>query len=291
MPDVKSFLSLEAQLDKICSRGCAVTDKNGAVAVLSHVNYYRFSAYFLPFKQADGSYKSGTTFAQVYGMYEFDRRMRGVIFQAVARIEVLMRSRIAYFHAETYGPLGYLEAQNYGSKWHNHTKFLSQLNNEIQQNRKVLFVKHHIKNYNGKFPMWVIIELFTFGMLSKFYADLQTPIKKKIAKSVSAYTPEKLTSWMRCCTDLRNICAHHGRLYFRRLPSTPAGFPDVSESQLDSLFTMLCVIKRLYPDRKTWNAEVVERIDALITEYQDSIQLRHIGFPADWKEQLEQTEC
>jgi abortive infection bacteriophage resistance protein len=123
-------------------------------------------------------------------------------------------------------------------------------------------------------------------MLSKFYADLWTPIKKKIAKSVGVYTPEKLTSWMRCCTDLRNICAHHGRLYFRRLASTPAGFPEVSEAEHDSLFTMLLVIKCLYPDKMNWNAEVVDRIADLINAYQGSIQLKHIGFPADWYTRL-----
>ncbi|MDR0910663.1 MAG: Abi family protein [Spirochaetaceae bacterium] len=288
MPDVKPFLSLEAQIEKICSRGCTINDKNQAMAVLSRINYYRFSAYFLPFKQADGSYKIGTAFAKVYGMYEFDRRIRGVVFQAVARIEVLMRSRIAYLYAENYGPLGYLDAQNYSSKWHNHAKFLEQIKNEIRQNRKVLFVKHHIKKYDNQFPLWVIVELFTFGMLSKFYADLQTPIKKKIARSVGAYTPEKLSSWLRCCTELRNICAHHGRLYFRRLSSAPAGFTDISAKDQHTLFTMLRVIKNLYPERKSWNTEVVERIDALITDYQDCIQLRHIGFPADWKKQLEQ---
>jgi abortive infection bacteriophage resistance protein len=128
-------------------------------------------------------------------------------------------------------------------------------------------------------------------MLSKFYADLETPIKKEIAKSVGAYTPEKLSSWLRCCTELRNICAHHGRLYFRRLSSAPAGISDTDPKGKRSLFTMLRVIKNLYPDRTNWNTEVVERIDALITEYQDCIQLEHIGFPADWKEQLEQTEC
>jgi abortive infection bacteriophage resistance protein len=291
MSDVKPFLSLEAQIDKICSHGCVVSDKIEAMSVLSRVNYYRFSAYFLPFKQADGSYKSGTVFAQVHGMYEFDRRIRGVIFQAIARIEVLMRSRIAYLHAESYGPLGYLDAQNYGNPRHNHDRFLTQIKSEIKQNSKVLFVKHHIDKYNGKFPLWAIVELFTFGMLSKFYADLQTPIKKKIAKSVGAYTPEKLSSWLRCCTELRNICAHHGRLYFRRLSSAPAGFSDTEPKDKRNLFTMVRVIKNLYPDKKSWNTEVVERIDALITEYQDRIQLRHIGFPVDWKTQLEQTEC
>jgi hypothetical protein len=36
-----------------------------------------------------------------------------------------------------------------------------------------------LDNYGGQFPVWVITELFTFGMLSYFYGDLPTPDQKR----------------------------------------------------------------------------------------------------------------
>jgi abortive infection bacteriophage resistance protein len=81
-------------------------------------------------------------------------------------------------------------------------------------------VKHHIENYDGQFPLWVICELFTFGMISYFYNDLTTEDKKKF---VGAEYKE-MVSWLRCCTDLRNICAHYVRLYYRIFSAMPSGF-------------------------------------------------------------------
>jgi abortive infection bacteriophage resistance protein len=86
-----------------------------------------------------------------------------------------------------------------------------------------------IENYGGQFPVWVITELFTFGMLSYFYGDLPTPDQKQIAKDVFGAIPKNLVSWLRCCTDLRNICAHYGRLYFRIFTAIPANLPGLNK--------------------------------------------------------------
>ena len=71
-----------------------------------------------------------------------------------------MHSKIAYFHAHKYGSLGYEEASNFNAK-HNHANFIKLLSDEKSKNKNVLFVKHHFDNYNGKMPIWVIIELFS----------------------------------------------------------------------------------------------------------------------------------
>jgi len=285
MSDVKPFLTYEEQIKKIASHGCAVPDGVLARKVLSQTNYYRFSAYFLPFKQRNGNYKPGTSFEMASRIYEFDRKLRAVLFAAVARIEVLLRSYFAYYHAAHYGPLGYMDSCNFRGAGHDHTRFQRQIADSIDRNKTVLFVQHHIQNYNRQFPVWVIIELFTFGMLSRFYADLKTQDKKAIAKSFNLRY-NVLESWLRCLTDFRNNCAHHGRLYFRAFPASPAGFTNIDEKDKRRLFCLMLVLKALYPDSEEWNSEVYAPIVKLFGEYAADINIRHIGFPDDWTSRL-----
>jgi abortive infection bacteriophage resistance protein len=144
-------------------------------------NYYRLSAYFLPFKKADGNYIPGTDFNTVYQIYEFDRKLRNLIFAAIEEVEIYLRAKFAYYHAHKYGALGYMDAANYNQR-HRHDRFKELIETEIKNNRKVLFVQHHAANYGGQFPVWVRTELFTFGMLSYFYIPANLPELKKGAE-------------------------------------------------------------------------------------------------------------
>jgi abortive infection bacteriophage resistance protein len=282
----KPFQNYNDQLTILQTHGCQIDDPSFAISVLSHINYYRFSAYFLPVKEKNGNYKPDTNFTTIYHTYEFDRKLRNILFAALARIEVLLRSQISYYHAERYGPLGYLDSVNFNSKGHNHIHFMQHITDEISKNAKIPFVKHHIVNYSGQFPLWVMTELFTLGMLSRFYADLQKYDQKQLAKNLFGLNPKKMISWLRCCTELRNICAHHGRIYYRLFSATPAGFPEVDPRDQRRIFTMLLVLKRLYPDKTDWKSEVCAALDNLITEYQADINLQYIGFPLNWLAEL-----
>lgn len=144
-----------------------------------------------------------------------------------------MRTQFSYFHAHRYGSTGYLLAENFSER-HNAQKFKELIDREISSNKKVLFVKHHIDKYGGAFPIWVITELFTFGMLSHFYADLKTPDKKALARQLYGTIPQNIESYLRCVTDMRNIVAHYGRLYYRIFPAIPANIavPETAKRKL-----------------------------------------------------------
>ena len=102
--------------------------------------------------------------------------MRRVLFSAVEQVELYLRTQFAYFYAHKYGPLGYMDASNYGSN-HDHARFRKLFESEVQHNKTVPFVKHHYEKYEGNFPIWVATELFSFGKLSFFYRDLKTADK------------------------------------------------------------------------------------------------------------------
>jgi len=286
MKQIKPFLSFNDQIERLRTHGCNIEDSSFAQVVLSRINYYRFSAYLLPFKKKDGEYREGTSFNTVFSIYEFDRKLRIILFATVARIEVFMRAQFAHYHAEQYGPLGYLSNMAFRTKGHDHERFIRKINDEVRNNTKVPFVQHHIQNYNGQFPIWVIIELFTFGMLSRFYADLNTKDQKILAKNLFGLNPKTFASWLHCCTDLRNNCAHHDRLYYRIFPSFPAGLSELEIKDRQRIFGILLVLKKLYPDNVGWNREVFGLIKSLIMEYQSNIKLEHIGFPQNWEKML-----
>jgi abortive infection bacteriophage resistance protein len=286
MKQIKPFLTLTEQIEKLRTRGCLIDDPVLAEAFLSQVSYYRFSAYLLPFKQKDGNYRPGTSFSSVCRIYEFDRKLRSVVFAGAARIEVFLRTQFAHYHAEHYGPLGYVNHTAFRDKGHDHTRFIQKIQDEVRNNAKVPFVRHHIQNYNGQFPIWVIMELFTFGMLSRFYADLKTQDQKNLAKHLFGLNPKILASWLHCCTDLRNNCAHHDRLYYRIFPSFPAGLANLEDENKQRIFGMVPVLRALYPNKADWEKEVYKAVCDLLNEYQPDVNFHHIGFPQNWQEML-----
>jgi len=285
MLPLKQPTTYEQQIEKLRLRGCQVTDVSFCTKVLSQVNYYRLSAYFLPFKKPDENYLPGTNFNDIYRIYEFDRELRNLLFAAIEEVEIYLRAQFAYFHSHKYGVIGYLNPANYNNR-HRHDKFQKLIETEIQNNKKVLFVQHHLANYGGQFPFWVITELFTFGMLSYFYNDMLITDQKHLARELFKTVPKNLISWLRCCTDLRNICAHYGRLYFRIFTAIPANLPDLEKNAERRLFGVILALKELYPNVNKWNDEIYEKLKNIMAFYSSVINLDHIGFPADWETKL-----
>jgi len=249
MISVKPPTSYKDQVEKLRFRGCIIDDEPEAMQILSKVNYYRFTAYFLPFKKPDGLYSQGTNFKTVYRIYEFDRKIRHVIFSAIEE------------------------------EGHDHAGFISRIDGEKKKRSKEPFVQHHNSKYNGLFPIWAIIELFSFGTLSHFYADLPWGSQKHLARNFFQCHQNDLSSWLHCGTVLRNICAHFGRLYYRKFSVIPNGIQWLDHANNRSLFGAISAIRSLYTDTAKWNKEVFDPIKNLVAEDGGDIQLGHIGFP------------
>ena len=284
---LKPATTFKEQVELLEQRGLIITDKDFALDVLSKVNYYRFSAYLLPFKNQESDfYGDKASFNSVYRIYEFDRKLRNLILSAIEPIEILLKTQLAYYHAHKYGAEGFISSGNFENEdWHE--RFIVEFNQTVRKNNKALFIKHHLENYNGRFPVWVAVEVFSFGMLSKFYSNMKSEDRKHIAKKIFCSGPDHLESWLKCLTYLRNRCAHYMRLYFQKFvvfPKLPRGsYKSNSHKVFDAIFVM----KYLYLDRKQWNNGFVRILEALIAEYDSDIQLKYIGFPDNWLELLE----
>jgi abortive infection bacteriophage resistance protein len=283
--DVKQPSTYEEQLQKLKERGCIIHNENMAIEILHYVNYYRLTAYFLPFKISQDKYAAGTSFEKVYKIYEFDRKMRSILAPIIEELELMLRTQLAYYHAHKYGPLGYLDPKNYNG-YHDHDKFMQHIKKDIKNNRNQPAVKHHLKKYNGKFPIWVIIEYSTMGELSYFYDDLLRSDKKALAKSLLQSIDTNVSSWLMCLTYLRNFCAHYSRLYFFDFPAIPATPKNNPYKLWRKLFDYIYVLKLLCLGRFHWNSSFMNNLKVLIDEYQEYIDLRCIGFPENWYDLL-----
>ena len=282
---LKPPTTYDQQIELLKKRGVIIDDNDFARLILERLNYYRLSAYCLPFKKENDCFETGTTLESIFSIYEFDRKLRNLIFSAIGPIEIFLRTKLAYYHAHAHGSEGYKNPDYFEDK-SRHADFLKEFESCIDHNEKSLFIAHHIEKYGRKFPIWVAVEIFSFGMLSKFYANLDSKDRKAIGNTLNT-SEQHLKSWFKSISVLRNICAHYSRIYYNRFSQTPklpkeGNFERVSNMVFDIIFIM----KYVYPDSEAWNNEFVINLAAIIEQHSTAIELKHIGFPPEWQSLL-----
>lgn len=280
---VKSPKTFAEQVEILASRNLIIENKKWAEEVLSRVNYYRLSAYALPFKTGD-RFNDGVTFGDIYELYEFDKKFRYLVLGLLGTIETAFRTQIAYVIGHKYGSVGHTEANNFlHAKFH--IKIMELLNNEIERSNEV-FVEHHKRKYGGQFPVWVAIELTSFGLLSRMFANLKNEDKAYISKTFYDIPHKYIGSWLHTLSTFRNICAHYGRTYNRPLsikPILPKSDVKLGVSN-ERTFAVLLVMSRLIQDKVEWVTFVAE-LETLVSK-RKTVDLTLMGFPASWKEIL-----
>ena len=280
-------MTIDEQVENLKAIGLIVEDKEYAKKILNDISYFRLiKAYSLNLKSKNGTYGEKVTFEQIVELYLFNARFRQLIFPEIEKIEINVRCRIANYFAQQYGVLGYLEADNFVNTQY-HQSFLDDIEEEIRRNSKAPFVRNFKDNYEGgQLPIYALVEVFSFGTLSKFYKNMKNPDKKAVAKSFGVgYT--YLESWLESISYVRNICAHYGRLYNAKLSKTPKLYNEYTEAGVGNnrIFGVLLCIRILLKKDKHWNT-FVEQVELLFEKY-EHVDFKTMGFPENWKELLE----
>ncbi len=281
---IKPPLTLEEQVELLISRGLIINDTNFAIKILSRINYYRLSAYSLSLRDND-VFNKGTTFEQIYQLYEFDAKLRHLMLDIIESLEIKFRTEIAYYLAMEHGAMSYLDKNIFHNPQYHH-RFSEDFNREKELQANSAFVAHHNRAYDGKMPIWVAIELFSFGMLSKFYNNFKQTDKNKFVCSYlnkPRYFQNYLSSWLKSLVEIRNICAHYGRIYNRALnssPKVPREFTMPKQSY-KKLFPVI-LITVLSIDNYKMSTSFIINIKTLIEQY-DVVDINLLGFPANWE--------
>lgn len=277
--------TIKEQIAKLRERGCIIENEELARETLKYINYYRLSNYFVPFEVSKHKYEEGTTFEKGLAIYELDRKLRSILLSALEEVEIALRAAISNYHALKYGAMGYLNPNTF-DKSHNHQSFIGRINHLIECNDEREFVKHYNSKYGGRFPLWVVMELFSFGTLAFFYKDMQAQDKKKLANEYYNCSPTELDNWVFCLNELRNYCAHYNRLYANTFPVIPKTPKCVEQELKSDVFGYIMVMKQIYHNRSNWNERVVKPIARMIRKNTQYVRLSDLGFPENWEEQM-----
>jgi len=220
------------QITLLKQRGMLFRDEPGAHICLANINYYRLRGYWWDM-QSDYTrhiFKSDTYFEDVINRYNFDRSLRLILFDAIERIEIALRTRIIYHLSIAYGGLWYMNptlfdnttiTANGKSVYEN---ALDALQSEIDRTQEI-FIKEHFTYYpNQPADAWKALEVASMGTLSKLYKSLKDhlPEKSIIAKEMGINSPPVLSGWLEAIVCIRNIIAHHSRLWGYNMTKTPA---------------------------------------------------------------------
>ena len=212
----KPPLTYYQQVELLKNRGLIVADHAVAERFLKQVSYYRFSAYCLYFEVTRHQFKLNVTFDQIARLYEFDRRLRFLIDEALEIIEIIVRSITSHEMAQKYGPFFHEQSSNFYEKF-DHETWITKVHDEANRSREI-FIAHYKSKYDGfpKLPIWVAVEIMSFGSMSILINNLKKADQEILAKQFGLHTT-LLMSWLHTFAYVRNICAHHARLWDRKL--------------------------------------------------------------------------
>ena len=266
-----------------------IDDEQLAQFYLQHLNYYRLGAYWLPYEadHARHRFKPGTRFSDVLALYVFDRELRLLLMDAIERIEVSIRAQWTYHMAHNHGPHSHLNKTLMVNAGHGERN-LEELKENVDRCSDEIFILHMTRKYSEELPaIWAVCEVMSLGLLSKWYNNLKPMPTRRAVASIYGLDESVLSSWIHHVSLIRNICAHHMRLWNREfifLPQQPKSKPKIlagefqagSRKIYNALLITLYLMDIIAPGHH-FRSKLVELLE------RNSTHLPQMGFPDNWR--------
>lgn len=300
----KMFKTLDEQIDILKSKGLIVNDIDQAKKILFKENYFFISGYrhlFMKSYKSD-SYIKGTTFEELYATFVFDRNIRNIMFKNILIIENNIKSIISYQLSKNYGyrEKEYLEPKNFNQdpmRSRQVKDVINKMKRQIRVNGKQHAATMHYINHYGYIPMWILVKVLSFGIISELYSILKEKDQQFIAEQYDLDV-ETMTIYLSLLANFRNLCAHEDILYDHR---TQRSIPDTKYHYLlnidmtddeylygkNDLFALVIILKKMLTEDQFHdimneiNYEVT-LLDAKIDAVPLTTILNKIGFPHNW---------
>ena len=293
----KKPLTLDEQVARLKQRGLVFDDESEAIAYLFNISYYRLRAYTYPFQENGEGVEHNFTrkdihFKDIIDLYCFDRRLRSLIFNAIEKIEVAVRTKIIQIYAEsTHNSHWYDNESLYRFDYEDLMKHIEADVNRSNED----FIKHYNSKYNNPPmpPSWMALEVVSFATLSRVFKSLKSDSHKKyITEQFGLKKVAILENWLHAISNLRNCCAHHSRVWNRRfmvsviLPyDTLYPFMDrmtIKQIHTNKLFAVLsCVVYIL--DIISPGSYFKRNLKELLKSDCRLLDLKDMGFPKYWQ--------
>ena len=278
------------QIDILKKRGMIVANSDWVKSVFQHISYYRLGIYWHFFEEDHEThqFRNGTCFAHVVDLYDFDRKLRLLVFDALERIEVSVRTQWAYHLGKAHGAHAHLNREIHNDKWEEAVEYMKKSLTDTNES----FIKRSIEKYEEETPpIWAVSEILSFGSTSRWIKNIKdNKVRKAIAGTYNVH-PDILESWLQHLSVLRNRCAHHARLWNRNFSSGRTKLPrnqkllgidpQIKEHKLFYSLTIILYLLDIISPNHSWR----KRFAALLEAY-PSVRPAEMGFPADWRDNI-----
>ena len=240
-------------------------------------------------------FKPSSRFEDVVALYSFDSELRLLVFNAIERVEIALRTRMINHLSHEVDPW-WLENFSIFKNSSAFAENLQSIDRDLKHSKEV-FIDQHYQKYHAdrrRPPAWKTLEVVSFGLLSKLYGNLGSKIGSKdtIAKELNTVNHKYLRTWLQALSQIRNICAHHGRLWNKNLPGRPkllprppapwlTMVPPVSEHH--QLYVHICFIKYLL-DAISPGHKFLSKLKTLFGKY-PTVDLKALGFSEIWEKE------
>lgn len=315
----KDWLSVNQQVERLKAHDLEIPDENHASKVLAAIGYYRLTGYLYPFRMSEeyvdaedrtqvrvlSDYRSGTRLSHAEEIIDFDRRLRLLVLDGLERIEVAVRMRIGYVLGRA-SPFAYEDPTRFmkaftsdvtdirDPKPSRHMQWLQRVGAR-QASSDEKFVEHFREKYDDKMPVWALTEILELGHLSVLYRGMNQVDAEEIALALGVPTKKLMASWLASLNYVRNVSAHHARLFNRKLQNAPSrpkvGLIPVLDHLRDSehpkqvygTYNALAVIAYLLPSFDP-DSDWAARLTTLLRDFptSDPLTIESLGAPRDW---------
>lgn len=315
----KKWLSVEQQVERLIEHGLQIPDRNRAAKVLAAIGYYRLTGYLYPFRMSEkyiddkdrtrvrvlSRYRPGTRLSNAEELLDFDRRLRLLVLDGIERIEVAVRMRLGYVLGRA-SAFAYEDPTRFTAAFttddtdirdprsSTHVQWLQRVSSR-QASSDERFVEHFREKYDDRMPVWALTEILELGHLSVLYRGMNQVDAEEVALAFGVPTKRLMASWLARLNYMRNVAAHHSRLFNRKLQNAPSRPKTGQIPALDHLrnsehpkqvygtYSALAVIAYLLPaiDPDTsW----ATRAAALFRSFpsSESLTIESLGAPGDW---------
>lgn len=302
----KEFKTLDEQIEILKNRGLVINDIDKTKELLLRENYFFINGYRHIFMKnhKDSLFIHGTTFEELYAVFQFDRSFRNVLFKNLLIVENNLKSIIAYKLSKKYGirEKDYLKPSNFSQdikKVRQVNDVLNKIKRQIKLNgRQHSATLHYISNY-GYVPLWILVKLLSFGMINELYSILKPDDKLAIAEYYNLDV-ETLGIYIALLSNYRNLCAHEDIVYDHRtqkeIPDTryhmELDIPTTNDEYIygkDDIFAVVIMLKCMLTesDFTDFVNEVsydLNLLDGRVNIIPQSKILDRMGFPSNWEE-------
>ena len=300
----KNFKNLDEQVEILKFKGLIINDENYAKKILLRENYFFLMGYrHLFMEPGDRHFKEGTTFEELYSLFLFDRSIRNVLFKYILVIENNLKSITSYQLSKKYGykERDYLKAKNFTpdpNKQAQLNDLLKKMKRQIKVNgSQHTATQHYVSNY-GYIPLWILVKVLSFGIVSEMYSILKPEDQKEIANVYDIDT-NSLIVYLPILANYRNLCAHEDILYenktqkliddtvYHKLLNLKKE-DDIYIQGKNDVFCLIIIMKQLLntDDFKNMTFEldhILETLNFNLRTISINKVLDRMGFPKNWK--------